>query len=467
MNLSATPENCKVQSHGVGANTIRVCPLDDLVASFGGGSQYPLRVLLLADDKHPSPCVIDHIDAICRHSRHRVTVINPIHERFIWLISCHHCDVLIVHYSICILSNAYISESVSRAVRYYTGPKIQIIQDEYRWVNRMAYQMSHLGIEAVFSSLSPDNASKVYHHEFIRHVCIVPSLPGYVSQNLLSLTSPPLSKREFDIVYRGRSLASWYGKYTQEKMKIGLHATDLSQRHGLRSNCKFGEEDRIYGTQWIKFLMSGRATVATEGGATVFDFDESIEKAYEKYQEQHPGATADELWQEIVRPHEGNVTHRTLTPRIIEAIMCRTALILYPGEYRRILQPWEHYIPLEKDGSNDAQVAALVKDDVQLSAMIERAYRRVVDDPTLQFAHYVAAIDAVIDDLVARPRPEQAGSPFQNARLQSFVLTRAAAWWLQYRWGKLSIGHLKRRFLYRPKWYLKLRKAVYPKPILK
>src|SRR3546814_10453899 len=74
---------------------------------------------------------------------------------------------------------------------------------------------------------------------------------------------------------------------------------------------------------------------------------------------------------------------------------------MYPGDYRGILQPWEHYIPLERDGSNEVEVARWLKDDAYLAQLTERAYRRVADDPALQFVRYVQALDSVACQLVA------------------------------------------------------------------
>src|SRR3546814_8181514 len=83
-------------------------------------------------------------------------------------------------------------------------------------------------------------------------------------------------------------------------------------------------------------ISGGRAALATEGGATVFDFDGTIGENVEDYRRRHPGADDEEVWEAVVKPHEGNVVHKTITPRAFEAILCRTALVMYPGDYRGI-----------------------------------------------------------------------------------------------------------------------------------
>ena len=398
MNKSDFTNGNRINVYNRTSGRIGFATVDELAAAFRPTSTR-LRILLLADDAHPADVVLDHIEAIRFHSFHRVTMVNPIRRRYGWSIRLVNFDIIIVHYSICILSDYHFSRHVFEAVREFEGPKIQIIQDEYRWIDRMTHRMSELGIHAVFSSLTPENAQRVYHHKHLANMLVVSGLPGYISERMKNTQRVDLRRRSVDLVYRGRPLPIWLGKCSEEKVEIGRHAIRMAQRYGLTVDCKVKEEDRVYGKRWTSLLMKGRATLATEGGATVFDFDDSIESTVGAFQRQHPTATARDVWKALVKPHDGKIVHRTITPRVFEAILCGTALILYPGSYRGILKPWEHYIPLERDGTNDAKVCRLLKDDAWLSALISRAYHRVADDPFLQSRHYVAATDAVANEL--------------------------------------------------------------------
>lgn len=383
-----------------------------------------LRILMLADDAHPADAVRDHIRSIKQHSRHRVTVVNPICYRKGWVIGSLDYDVILIHYSICILFDYYLPAAIAAAVQGFPGPKIQIIQDECRWVDRMTRRMAGLGIDAVFSSLTPENIRRTYHHEHVAGLRFVSGLPGYISNRLREVDTPPLAGRPFDLVYRGRPLPIWLGRFGQEKAGIGLQAVRMAEHYGLNVDCDTREEARVYGAKWNDLLTRGRAALATEGGATVFDFDGTIEESVNEYRRRHPRAGDDEIWDAVVRPHEGNVVHKTITPRVFEAIMCRTALVMYPGDYRGVLQPWEHYIPLERDGSNEAKVVKWLKDDSYLAQLTERAYRRVADDPALQFANYVQALDSVANRVLAEREPSSMGRGTLWTRLAGFPSVR-------------------------------------------
>ena len=373
----------------------RFFTVDEFAAKFSPDGPH-LRILLLADDRHPADVVIDHFEAIRNHSIHHVTIVNPISKRLGWSIRVMNFDIIVVHYSICIVSDYQFPHRVLTAVRNFAGPKIQIVQDEYRWIDRITRRMYDIGVNAVFSSLSPETARRVYRHAYLDGITFVSGLPGYISERMKSIPRVGLTRRTVDLVYRGRPLPIWLGRCSEEKVEISHHAVRMANRFGLSVDCKVREEDRVYGNEWVDLLTKGRATLATEGGATVFDFDESIERKSVKFRQRFPETTIDEVWKEVVAPHDGKIVHRTITPRVFEAIMCRTALVLYPGRYCDILRPWEHYIPFERDGANDETVSRLVKDDVWLDAMTDRAYRRLVNDPSLHFTHYVAALDAVV-----------------------------------------------------------------------
>ena len=131
--------------------------------------------------------------------------------------------------------------------------------------------------------------------------------------------------------------------------------------------------------------------------------------------------------------------------------MCGTALILYPGEYRGILEPWEHYIPLERDGSNDSEVVKLLKDEAWLEALTGRALRRVEGDASLQLAHYVAAIDSVAEDLT---RSRQGKSGYRWSRR----LGRAVGPHI-YTLVKALDYRISKAIHYRPAWWGPFREA--------
>ena len=359
------------------------------------------NVLMLADNRHPANVVRDHIDAFGRHSRHTIRVVDPIHEPISPRIAWNELDAILVHYSIFVLGEYFLPAPYARMLRRFPGPKLQIIQDEYRHINDMKLRQAELGIAAVFSSLAPDALARVYGDDWLRCTQYFSCLPGYIPTYFRGLEAPLIADRPLDLVYRGRELPYWLGRTAQEKQLIGEQMRKAAGQYGLKADIDWTETSRVYGDGWMHFLMAGRATMGVEGGASIFDFDECIKDLVETYIAVNPEADFEEVFNEVLRPFEGNVVHRTITPRILEAIASKTAMVLYPGEYRGLLQAGRHYIRLERDGSNMPQVVEQLRDTAYLQDMVDRAHNELFARVDLSMAYYVQAVDSVIANLCA------------------------------------------------------------------
>jgi hypothetical protein len=365
-----------------------------------------LRILFLADDKHAANVVLDHVGGIAGLSAHDVRVVNPIHDSVETAIYWPRFDVILIHYSIFILSDYFLPPPWRDYIQRDARPKIQIIQDEYRHIERMKGAMANLGICGVLSSLSVENLAKVYGGPLLPRTSFFSCLPGYISPAAHGTSTPRIADRPLDVVYRGRDLPFKLGRLAQEKELIGRKMKAIALANELSVDIEWLEGKRIYGQDWPKFLMSGRTTLGVEGGASIFDFDDDLDSKIDEYRASHPGAGFEELWQAILAPYEGNVVHATITPKIFESIALRTALILYPGHYRGILEPGHHYVVLEPDGSNAADVVAKIRDTSYLQNLVDRTYDDIMHRPALQMSFYVDRLDRIMLGAWARRRAE-------------------------------------------------------------
>ena len=381
------------------------------------GGVRPLNLLLLADDRHVANVVQDHIGAFALHSRHYVQVVNPIHANVAPGLIDPLPDAILIHYSIFILGDYYLPAPWREFVRAFPGAKAQIIQDEYRHINAMRARMAELGIGAVFSSLEVGNLPKVYEGEALQGTHFYSCLPGYIADTFKTFAPPPIADRPLDVVYRGRELPFHNGRGVREKIDIGDQMIAIAAEHGLNVDLTSKEVARIYGRSWNDFLMSGRTTLGVEGGVSIFDFDDALDAASKAYVEAHPGAGFEEVWHAVLATYEGNIVHRTITPKHLEAIATKTAMVLYPGRYRGILEPHRHYIPLERDLSNAAEVVRLIRDTAYLQDLVDRTYAELIDRDDLSTRFYVRQVDTVLSQVSAR----------QDATFELLELGRRAA----------------------------------------
>lgn len=359
-----------------------------------------LSILLLCDDR-PShaPNVLEHIRAFPRYSRHRFDLFDPrgiARSRFLRL---DDYDVVVVHYTVVL----YLSEWFREQIGGFGGLKVQFIQDEYRRVDAMAAQMRELGIDLLFSSVPTDTVPSVYGSR-LPGVDILPTLTGYVPADLDGRQRPPLEGRPLDVVYRGRSIPYWLGRLGQDKALIGQEFLARSASTSLRCDIAWTEADRIYGEDWYRFLSSSRSTLGTESGASIVDFDGSLQQQTDEYLSAHPGATFDEVEREILAPFEGNAVIQAVSPRVFEAAALGTAMVNFPGRYSDVIEPWVHYVPLEKDFSNFDEVVSAIRDDALLEGLAARAHADLVASGRYSLRTFVQEFDREVD---ARVGPGQ------------------------------------------------------------
>lgn len=373
----------------------------------GDGASAPLKrgpnVLLLADNSPGhAATVLDHIGALTELSYANVFVYNPRDISGSMMLDLDEFDAVVIHYSLVIIGDSYLAPSFRRKLRNYRGLKIQFIQDDYRWVDEMTEMMRYLGIHVLFTLVPRAQIPAVWKEEALPGVRKIHTLAGYVPEGLVGRPVRPIRERPIDVGYRGRTLPFWLGRLAQEKVIIGREFAARAAEHGLNCDIGWRESDRVYGGNWINFIGSCRATLGTESGASITDFDGSVERRVKQYLRRRPGADFEEVFDAILAPYEGNVKFNVISPRIFEAIALRTPLVLFPGEYSGVVEPWRHYIPLEKDFSNMAAVVEKIRDTGFLEALAERAYEDIVVPGRYSFRVFVEEFDAVLREMATR-----------------------------------------------------------------
>ena len=379
----------------------------------------PLRVLVLADDRQQQHAVSDHISAIIDGSQHQMNLVNPIYDSPSDLDQLENYDALLIHYSIYIIGPYYLSAEWVDFVVQFDGLKIQIIQDEYREIEKMKVQMRFLGVRILVSCLPLSAAEQVYFGEFMSNIDVYAGcLPGYFSKRLIEKPKIPISDRGLDVIYRGRELPWSAGLHAREKSDIAYLFSDWVSDADLNMDLETLETKRLAGDQWDEFLMTGKAMIATEGGISIFDFDGTIHSNFAAFQEANPDGDFFRYWQDNLEQYEGNVIHKTITPKIFEAIALKTALVLFPGEWSGILEPERHFIVLERDGSNIADVISKLEDDTFLTELVDRTFAEVAERDDLSFATYVNGIDNLLMAKLAKDGTGNVEMAFQS-RLSS------------------------------------------------
>lgn len=359
-------------------------------------SRPALNVLMLYDDNstHVST-VAEHLEGFRKHSRHRFFFLPA--TEFVGLadakgaeldLSCY--DALAIHYSVRVSIPDHLSAGIAAAVAAYRGPKLLFVQDEYDNVETARRWMERLGIDALFTNVPQQSLDLVYPRARFANVDFIPTLTGYVPEDpAIDAFAMPMAERTLRIAYRGRSLPHQYGALGREKYTIGLDMRRLASARGLPADIEVAEDKRIYGSDWYRFIGSARATLGTESGCNVFDFDGGLRKLARE----HKDMPFEVFSERYLKEHDGLVKMNQISPKIFEAIRLRTALVLFEGDYSGAVCAGEHYIPLKKDYSNVDDVFARLEDIPFLEAMTARAYRDVIETGQYSLQRFVEGVD--------------------------------------------------------------------------
>jgi hypothetical protein len=339
-----------------------------------------MNVLLLCDyPRDIASTVADHIDAITHHSTSCVTVLRML-GNFSLALELNRFDVVIIHYTLVMSMDAYISPASRARIQAFNGLKAAFIQDEYRFVDQTISAMRELGIDLLFTCVPDSQIEKVYSQEKLPGVTKVNVLTGYVPSPLAKVCVPAYAARKFDVGYRSRDVPEWLGAMGLEKTNIGCRFVEDGPKFGLVVNSSTLESDRIYGADWIKFIQSCKAVLGVESGASVFDFSGEIQKNVEAHKSRDPDATFEELQNLYFKDKEGLINLSQISPRCFEAAALGTLMVLYEGHYSGVLTPWRHYVPLKKDHSNMAEVTQVIRDEKRAMEIIEFARLEVAQN---------------------------------------------------------------------------------------
>lgn len=400
--------------------------------------------------------IVDHIEAIENYSGHQIWLCSNLGQ-LPRKLELNHFDVIIIHYSTCLLNNYYLAKHSKKKIREYTGLKVVFIQDEYRQINKMIDELAFLDIDVLFTCFPESEIDRIYPKDRLPGVSKYNNLTGYIPQRLLDVSKqPPIKDRPIHVGYRGRKVPFWLGELTYEKWSIAEKWLKYASRPDLKIDISYNEKDRIYGKKWVDFLNSCKTTLGIESGASVMDFTGELEKKIDAYQLMNPNDSFYVVQEKFLRDHEGKYRLNQISPRCFEAIALKTVLVLYEGEYSGILIPGRHYIELKKDFSNIESVLSSIRDDAFLQNMADVAYQEVALNPQNSYRNFVERVDQVITTEFSTRAKNRALNQYDKEVYQRHLKTTSIRAKLYKYWRELYLNlppnlRLVVRGFFRPK----------------
>jgi hypothetical protein len=276
--------------------------------------------------------------------------------------------------------------------------KIAIPQDEGDYAAILDEWLFKLGVTVIFSvHYSPHGP---LYPIMRNHAVIRPCLPGYIDENTAARYRDqllPMIKRPYDIVYRARKLPLWYGSAGLIKSKVAEVVAPRARTFNLRINISTNEQDTIPGDAWLDFIASGKVVLGTEGGYSVIDWRGEVKAAVKKVLDNNPQISLSRL-QEMMPTDWDNQRLFTVTPRHFEAIITKTCQVLVEGDYKGVLIPHRHYIPISQDWSNLDEVLEKLRDSRHLQVIAERAYEEILLDGQYSYRAFANEVEKVLEN---------------------------------------------------------------------
>jgi hypothetical protein len=359
-------------------------------------AKQPMINVLLIYSKHPgifvnASTISDHINAFAEFAdpnKFHVHKLNLITSSLSNL-KLSNFDVIIIHYSLVIKNSNYLPPGFRLKLQEFNCLKILFIQDEYRFINDTMHTINALGIDILYTCVPTQEIHKVYSEQFVPGVLTTNTLTGYVPHNLTKLPNIDYHSRQYDVSYRAREIPAWLGQLGREKIMIADLFPKKVKSHRLKLNINCSEHGRVYGQKWLDLLLNSKAALGTESGASVFDFNGSIQTNVENHVFQHPNTSFDELKSLYFKDEEGKIYLNQISPRCFEYASCRTMMILFEGKYSNILKPWMHFIPLKKDFSNINDVIDVLQNEKSWKKITDNAYNDLIHSNQYSYEKFI------------------------------------------------------------------------------
>lgn len=359
------------------------------------------KIILFCDrpsEYESAATIIDHIDSFKKYSKHEIVTWSTLEglpdEDILSLFDC-----LIVHYSISLLYERYVSRETLEKIRSFNGLKVLFIQDEYRRVDFACKQINYAGIDIVYTC-APQNVAKKMYARLNERIALRTTLTGFVPEALFEKETKPISKRNIDVGYRARRVPFFLGSKGIEKYLIGKTFLKKANNKNLNCNISSKESDRLYGKAWIDFLSNCKVTLGTESGSSIIDFTGHTEYQLNLYQAFHPFANFDDVPDKFLKS-DGELEIQVISPRCFEAAALGTVLVLYPGEYSGILEKEKHYISLEKDFSNINEVIERIKNHDGLQKIADFAREDLIRSGNYSYENFICSFEKDLDQLIS------------------------------------------------------------------
>jgi hypothetical protein len=266
------------------------------------------------------------------------------------------------------------------------GKVVAIAQDDF-WANKlldnwcMDWEIDRIltASEGGWELLYPRSHKKI-------EIC--ESLTGY-SKSTVAPKTLALKYRRIDLGQRVRTMPAHLGRIGQLKANQATSFAAIASDAGFNVDVSTRVEDSFIGAAWFDFLASCRFTIGMKGGASLIDPYGLIHTKVDSFTKLHPSKTYEQIESACFKGKDTNNEFVAISPRLFESASAGTCQILPPANYLDVLEPWEHYLPLNLDLSNSIEVLSAMRDLERCQEIAVRAREVLVESGDFDYSKLV------------------------------------------------------------------------------
>jgi hypothetical protein len=242
-------------------------------------------------------------------------------------------------------------------VRDSKACKVALPQDDYDCSAILDNWMTDWSVDYIYT-VCPDNWEVLYPKSS-QNAEIRLGYTGYISDAWLKTweNPKPIEERPIDVSYRATKLPANFGRIGQLKSDI---AQSFLDRVPAASNRKLDistdPRAAIPGVAWHLFMEDSKFCLVAPSGSSILDPWNEIRKCVQAFTALRPNASFGAIEEHCFPGIDGDHAFTAVSPRNIEAALAQTVQLAVVDSYSGLLEPYEHYIPLDADCSNIEEV---------------------------------------------------------------------------------------------------------------
>jgi hypothetical protein len=314
-----------------------------------------------------------------------------------------------------------VRETYGETIRNATY-RVALPQDDYDSSAVLDEWMTDWGVHTLYCVI-PDRWEEIYPR-YSKVGRMLPGFTGYITDGWLRKWSEPKPRhlRSWDVTYRTNDLGALRCNLRHLKFAIAERFLDTaSGQADLRIDISSRTADHIAGLQWHAFLEDSRFCLATPSGSSFLDPHGAIRHCVARLQAQAPNATIHDAWSKCFPADIPDRPFSAISPRHIEAGLALTVQIATLGDYSGLMRADEHYIRLEEDCGNIAEVFDQMKASNKSRSMAESFKESLLSEPRLRRKTIVDEVVALAENAVSNAHGARATQADSNRLVMSYA----------------------------------------------